>query len=140
MEHHQDKFLCTFLNVTGEQISLHPCMHVHFRNEVQCMRDFRSSQLGKVYDFLSFKGVKCMTLYLLSQVKCTSLYVLSEVNCMTLYLLSDVKCMKFISSRRGKIHDLISSQRSAPVRQPEETISGVAVQVLLLAYSQDNRL
>ena len=89
MEHHQDKFLCTFLNVTGEQISLHPCMHVHFRNEVQCMRDFRSSQLGKVYDFLSFQGGKMYD------------FISSQPG----------KVHEFICSEWGKLYDFISSQR-----------------------------
>ena len=110
MEHHQDTFLCTFLNVPGEQESLHPYMHVHFRNEVQCMRDFRSSQLGKVYDFLSFQRGKVYDFLSFQRGKVYE-FICSQRG----------KLCDFISSRRGKVYDFICSQRgSAPVRLPEE--------------------
>ena len=100
MEHHQDTFLCTFLNVPGEQESLHPYMHVHFENEVQCMRDFRSSQLGKVYDFLSFQRGK-MYDFISSQPGKVHEFICSDRG----------KSYDFISSQPGKVYEFIFSQR-----------------------------
>ena len=57
----------------------------------------------------------CVTLDLLSQVKCMNLYLLDEVKCMTLYV-------------HNAVPRLSVYQRS---------ISGVGVQMVLLAYSED---
>ena len=70
-----------------------------------------------------------MSLYVLSEVKCMSLYVLSEVNCVTLYLLHEVKCMTLY------VHNAVPR-----LSVYQRSISGVGVQVVLLAYSEDNRL
>ena len=69
-----------------------------------------------------------MTLYLLSEVNSKTLHLLSEVKCMTLYLLSEVKCMRLY------VHNAV------PRLSIYQRGSGVAVQMVLLAYSEDNRL